>query len=53
MHGNAITGAIAALSGRIEAALLNGHSTAEMRRELATLEQRQRGAHAATTGVGA
>ncbi len=38
MHGNAIT----ALSGRIEAALLNGHSTAEMQRELATLEQRQR-----------
>ena len=42
MHGNAITGAITALSGQIEAALLNGYSTAEMRRELATLEQRQR-----------
>ena len=42
MHGASISGAIAALADQINAALLAGHDTRELRHELSALEQRQR-----------
>ena len=42
MHGPGIAGAIAAVTASIADALLDGRPTAELRRELAMLEQRQR-----------
>ncbi len=42
MHGNGINAAIAALAESINDTLLAGHSTAELRREMSALEQRQR-----------
>ena len=42
MHGNGMAGAIAALAASINDALVDGRPTAEMRQELARLEQQQR-----------
>jgi beta-phosphoglucomutase-like phosphatase (HAD superfamily) len=46
MHGPNISGALVALAGQLESALVGGHDTREIRRQMSELSQRKRSAAA-------